>query len=159
MAGIKTLLELSVFFSPLWGWANPLPVKHKAFDHFKRWKAGLTHQQLFNTAVITSTYLLYVLSVVLFCFFGGGRGGSTLAWYWVLSASFSLNTIFTVNIVNIVNSNITILSGIFSSSFTFRGRWSQPVPMTHYICGTSVRGGLLFCIHSNLTEKGKQQFH
>lgn len=47
----------------------------------------------------------------------------------------------------------------FSFFRVFRGRWSQPVQMTPYICGISVRGGPLSCIHSNLTERGKHKFH
>lgn len=48
---------------------------------------------------------------------------------------------------------------IFFCFLAFRGRWSQPVQMTHYICGIFVRGGRLSCIHSNSTERGKHTFH
>uniref|UniRef100_A0A8C9X6V9 Syntaxin binding protein 5L n=1 Tax=Sander lucioperca TaxID=283035 RepID=A0A8C9X6V9_SANLU len=42
------------------------------------------------------------------------------------------------------------------SSSSMRGRWSQPVQMTRFTCGISVRGGQLSSIHSNSTERGSR---
>ncbi|PWA31259.1 hypothetical protein CCH79_00002950 [Gambusia affinis] len=43
----------------------------------------------------------------------------------------------------------------FSSS-SMRGRWLQPVQMTHYTCGICARDDQQSCIHSNSTERGNR---